>query len=81
MSRLKKIAENNNEYDVMKSLLEDLNGEIAAIEQYKNHIAYIDNVEIKDKLTEIMQEEEHHVDEIAELISKYYGDQVKHEDN
>lgn len=81
MSRLKKIAENNNEYDVMKSLLEDLNGEIAAIEQYKNHIAHIDNVEIKDKLTEIMQEEEHHVDEITELISKYYGDQVKHGDN
>lgn len=80
MSRLRKQAE-QNKYDVIKALLEDLNGEISAIEQYKMHINNIENAEIKEKLTEIMKEEEHHVDELNEVISKHFGGQVEHQDN
>lgn len=69
MSRLKKLAYEER-YD-LDALREDLEGEEKAIFQYKEHIKYVSNNEIKEVLTHIMEEEEHHAKELRELIEKY----------
>mgnify|MGYP000941605054 CR=1 FL=1 len=69
MSRLRKQAE----YDVLKALNDDYAGELAAIRQYQEHIENITTPEIKEVLTHIMKEEEHHLDELTELLEKYFG--------
>lgn len=65
MSRLK---HNSNMIELLKK---DLQGEYDAINMYQKHIDTIDNPEIKAKLTEIMNEEKHHVDELTELLNKH----------
>ena len=67
MNRLKSGA------SVLDLLEKDLQGEYAAISMYSKHIESIDIPEIKAKLEEIKSEEEHHVDELKELIDKYRG--------
>lgn len=77
MSRLRKQAE----YDVLKALHDDQSGEMQAIRQYKEHIEKIDNPEIKAKLQEILAEEEHHCDEITELLDKFFGEATEVRNN
>ena len=77
MSRLKKQAE----YDVLKALHDDMDGEMEAIRQYKDHIEKIDNPEIKAKLQEILKEEEHHADELTELLDKYFNEATEVRNN
>ncbi|MFW6007675.1 MAG: hypothetical protein ACOCP8_00300 [archaeon] len=67
MSRLKKIA--NKEF--LKLLEDDLEDEYKAIGMYQEHINKIDIPEIKKVLIHIRDEEQHHVDELKELINKY----------
>lgn len=69
MSRLKKLAY-EEKYD-LEALKDDLKGEEQAIFQYKEHIKYVGSNEIKEVLTHIMEEEEHHAKELKELIEKY----------
>lgn len=76
MKRLKKA-----EYDVLKALQDDYDGELAAVRQYKEHIEKIDNPEIKQVLTHIMEEEEHHLDELTELLEKYFGQTTEVQNN
>lgn len=59
-----------NKY-VLELLKEDLKGEYDAINMYDNHITKIDNIEIKEMLIHIRDEEKEHVEELTELISKY----------
>jgi rubrerythrin len=60
-----------SDIDILKLLEQDLQGEYDAINQYNDHIAKLDNEEIKNKLIEIRNEEEVHAKEIKELINKY----------
>jgi len=76
VKRLKKA-----EYDVLKALHDDYDGELAAVRQYREHIEKIDNPEIKQVLTHIMQEEEHHLDELTELLNKFFGETTKISNN
>lgn len=77
MSRLRKQAE----YDVLKALHDDMDGELQAISQYHDHIENISDPEIKAKLQEIVKEEEHHADELTELLDKFFGEATEVRNN
>ena len=53
-----------------QNLLHDLEGEYTAIEDYNKHIAMTNNPVIKKELQHIRDEEEHHVDELKDLLEK-----------
>jgi len=54
----------------LKSLREDLIGELAAVNQYQEHIDEIDDEEVKKVLGHIRDDEKEHVAEITKLIRK-----------
>ncbi len=54
----------------LKSLREDLIGELAAINQYQEHIDEIDDEEVKKILSHIRDDEKEHVAEITKIIRK-----------
>jgi len=54
----------------LKSLREDLIGELAAINQYQEHIDDIDDEEVKKILGHIRDDEKEHVAEITKIIRK-----------
>ncbi len=54
----------------LKSLREDLIGELGAINQYQEHIDEIDNEEVKKVLGHIRDDEKEHVAELIKLIRK-----------
>ena len=54
----------------LKSLREDLIGEIEAINQYKEHIDDIDDEEVKKILGHIRDDEKEHLAEITKIIRK-----------
>ncbi len=51
-------------------LREDLMGELQAINQYQAHIDNIEDVEIKDLLAHIRDDEKEHVAELTHIISR-----------
>lgn len=51
-------------------LREDLMGELEAINQYQAHIDNVDNMEVKELLAHIRDEEKEHFAEITKLISR-----------
>ncbi len=57
---------NNN----LKSLREDLIGELGAINQYQEHIDETDNEEIKKVLGHIRDDEKEHFAELTKIIRK-----------
>ncbi|KYZ76452.1 rubrerythrin [Anaerosporomusa subterranea] len=56
--------------EVLVWLREDLMGELEAINQYQVHIDNIDDVEIKELLAHIRDDEKEHVAEITHLIAR-----------
>ncbi len=54
----------------LKSLREDLVGELQAINQYQEHIDIIDNEEIKKVLGHIRDDEKEHFAELVKIIRK-----------
>ncbi len=56
--------------DVLILLREDLIGELQAINQYQAHIDRIDNMEIRELLEHIRDDEKEHVAEITHAISR-----------
>jgi len=54
----------------LKSLREDLIGELAAINQYQEHIDEIDDEEVKKILGHVRDDEKEHVAEITKIIRK-----------
>ena len=67
MKRLMKLnADTHNQ--LLEDLAADLNGEFQAIEMYDKHINTITDEKIKEKLTEIRDEEIVHSKELKELI-------------
>ena len=54
----------------LKSLREDLIGELAAINQYQEHIDEIDDEEVKKILSHVRDDEKEHVAEITKIIRK-----------
>ena len=54
----------------LKSLREDLIGELAAINQYQEHIDEIDDEEVKKILGHIRDDEKEHLAEITKIIRK-----------
>ena len=54
----------------LKSLREDLIGELQAINQYQEHIDEIDNEEVKKILGHIRDDEKEHFAELTKLIRK-----------
>ena len=54
----------------LKSLRGDLIGELAAINQYQEHIDEIDDEEVKKILGHIRDDEKEHVAEITKIIRK-----------
>lgn len=56
--------------DVLIMLREDLIGELEAINQYQAHIDRIDNMEIRELLEHIRDDEKEHVAEITHAISR-----------
>jgi len=59
----------------LKSLREDLVGELEAINQYQEHIDELDDEEIKKVLSHIMDDEKEHVAELTKVIRKLDGTQ------
>jgi len=55
---------------ILKSLREDLVGELEAINQYQEHIEEIDDEEIKKVLSHIRDDEKEHVAELTKVIRK-----------
>ena len=55
---------------ILKSLREDLIGELAAINQYQEHIDEIDDEEVKKILCHVRDDEKEHVAEITKIIRK-----------
>lgn len=49
---------------------DDLRGEKLAIGQYQDHINSTSDPEIRSKLDEIKKEEEHHAEELTDLLSQ-----------
>ncbi len=58
------------ENKTLKNLREDLIGELAAINQYQEHIDEIDNEEIKKILGHIRDDEKEHFAELTKIIRK-----------
>ena len=56
--------------DVLILLRDDLIGELQAINQYQAHIDRIDNMEIRELLEHIRDDEKEHVAEITHAISR-----------
>ena len=56
--------------EVLIWLREDLMGELQAINQYQAHIDNIDDVEVKELLSHIRDDEKEHVAEITHLIAR-----------
>jgi rubrerythrin len=54
----------------LKSLREDLIGELVAINQYQEHIDEIDDEEVKKILGHVRDDEKEHVAEITKIIRK-----------
>jgi len=54
----------------LKSLREDLIGELEAINQYQQHIDGIDNEEVKKILGHIRDDEKEHFAELTKIIRK-----------
>jgi rubrerythrin len=54
----------------LRSLREDLIGELAAINQYQEHIDEIDDEEVKKILGHIRDDEKEHVAEVTKIIRK-----------
>ena len=54
----------------LKSLREDLIGELAAINQYQEHIDEINDEEVKKILGHVRDDEKEHVAEITKIIRK-----------
>jgi len=54
----------------LKSLREDLIGELAAINQYQEHIDEIDDEGVKEILSHVRDDEKEHVAEITKIIRK-----------
>ena len=54
----------------LKNLIEDLIGELQAINQYQEHIDATDDEEIRKILTHIMDDEKEHFAELTKLIRK-----------
>ena len=54
----------------IKNLREDLIGELAAINQYQEHIDEIDDEEVKKILSHIRDDEKEHVAELTKIIRK-----------
>jgi len=54
----------------LKSLREDLIGELAAINQYQEHIDEIDDEEVKKILGHVRDDEKEHVAEITKILRK-----------
>lgn len=54
----------------LKSLREDLIGELAAINQYQEHIDEIDDEGVKEILGHVRDDEKEHVAEITKIIRK-----------
>lgn len=52
-------------------LLENIRGEYAAIEQYKKHIALINDEEIRNFLRRIIADEDMHIKILSDLYNKY----------
>ena len=61
----------------LKSLREDLIGELAAINQYQEHIDEIDDEEVKKILGHVRDDEKEHVAEITKIIRKLDETQEK----
>ena len=55
---------------ILKSLRENLMGELAAINQYQEHIDEIDDEEVKKILGHIRDDEKEHVAELTKIIRK-----------
>lgn len=54
----------------VEMLRDDLVGELQATNQYQLHIDMIDDEEIKEILTHIMNDEKEHIAELTKLIRK-----------
>ena len=54
----------------LKSLREDLIGELGAINQYQEHIDEIDDEEVKKILGHIRDDEKEHVAELTKILRK-----------
>ena len=67
---MKRLIKLNSDNDVLKELKEDLKGEFNAIFLYDKHIHKIENDKIKNKLTEIRNEEKVHAKELEEMINE-----------
>ena len=55
---------------MLKLLREDLIGELAAINQYQEHIDEIDDEEVKKTLGHIRDDEKEHTAELTKIIRK-----------
>ena len=60
----------NMDNKTLKSLREDLIGELEAINQYQEHIDETDNEEIKKVLGHIRDDEKEHLAELTKIIRK-----------
>ena len=60
----------NMDNKTLKSLREDLIGELAAINQYQEHIDEIDDEEVKKILGHVRDDEKEHVAEITKILRK-----------
>lgn len=54
----------------LENIREDLIGELAAINQYQEHIDETDDEELKKVLSHIRDDEKEHVAELIKMISK-----------
>ena len=54
----------------LKSLREDLVGELEAINQYQEHIDEIDDEEVKKVLSHVRDDEKEHVAELMKVLRK-----------
>jgi len=71
MGKLGEPMEDKINAETCKKLLEDQHGELEAITQYEEHIKTAKYEDVKETLTHIRKEEEHHADELNKLIQKY----------
>jgi len=55
---------------ILKNLREDLIGELAAINQYQEHIDEIDDEEVKKILGHVRDDEKEHFAELTKIIRK-----------
>lgn len=60
-------------FDLIKMLQQDLEGEVGAIDQYQEHLQRITDKQIRTQLQEIIQDEQDHYRILLSIIDKLSG--------